>query len=148
MSVGSVWCWSSLYGLANPSSASDVIEGRLIAIALRALELGVSVVIDFGLWSRDERSALRQAAADVGARVEMRYFTLTAEEQRRRLDRRSAEAADTTWSMTDDELAAYAATFTIPTPGELDGSEPVDMAPADYATWDEWRRERWPPSVS
>ena len=30
----------ALYGLGNPPSASDVIEGRLIAIALRALELG------------------------------------------------------------------------------------------------------------
>src|SRR5688572_17466144 len=57
----------ALYGSANPPSASDVIEGRLITIALRALELGVNVVIDYGLWGRDERSALRQAAADRGA---------------------------------------------------------------------------------
>ena len=59
----------ALYGQENPPSAQDVIEGRLIQIALRALELGINVVIDFGLWSRDERSALRQAAADRGARV-------------------------------------------------------------------------------
>src|ERR1700712_3312029 len=45
----------ALSGPTNPPSASDVIEGRLIAIALRALELGVNVVVDFGLWSRDER---------------------------------------------------------------------------------------------
>jgi len=59
----------ALYGLANPSSASDVIEGRLIEIGLRALELGNNVVIDFGLWGREERSALRQAAAQLGAVV-------------------------------------------------------------------------------
>jgi predicted kinase len=81
----------ALYGFANPPSASDVIEGRLIEIGLRALELGIDVVIDFGLWGRDERSALRQAAADVGAAVEMRYFELPLAEQRRRLDRRQAE---------------------------------------------------------
>ena len=57
----------ALYGRGNPGAASDVVEGRLIQIGLRALELGVDVVIDFGLWSRDERSALRQAAADRGA---------------------------------------------------------------------------------
>lgn len=54
----------ALYGDENPSSASDVIEGRLIHIGLRTLELSGNVVIDFGLWGRDERSALRQAAAD------------------------------------------------------------------------------------
>lgn len=36
------------YGSANPSSASDVIEGRLIEKGLRALALGVDV-IDVGL---------------------------------------------------------------------------------------------------
>ena len=67
----------ALYGHENPPSAQDVIEGRLIEIGLRALELGNNVVIDYGLWGRDERSALRQAAADLGAMVEMRYFELT-----------------------------------------------------------------------
>jgi predicted kinase len=87
----------ALYGPENPSEASDVIEGRLIDIGLRALELGVSVVIDFGLWGRDERTALRQAAADAGAAVEMRYFELPQAEQRRRLARRQAEEPHTTW---------------------------------------------------
>jgi predicted kinase len=57
----------ALYGSENPSWASDVIEGRLIGIALRAVRLGINVVLDFGLWSRDERSALRCAGDEVGA---------------------------------------------------------------------------------
>ena len=138
----------ALYGLANPPSASDVIEGRLIEIALRALELGVNVVIDFGLWGRDERSALRKAAADLGAAVKMLYFQLTPAEQRQRLDRRQAEEPHTTWHMSDEELATWAAIMSIPTPGELDGSEPVDDPPAGFATWDEWREHRWPASIS
>ena len=71
----------ALYGEQNPPSASDVIEGRLIEIGLRALELGCNVVIDFGLWGRDERSALRQAAADRGAGVEMHYLEISPAEQ-------------------------------------------------------------------
>src|SRR5512142_2400575 len=59
----------ALYGHENPADAGDVIEGRLITIALRALELGTNVVIDYGLWTRDERSALRRAGADRGAAV-------------------------------------------------------------------------------
>lgn len=137
----------ALYGADNPPSAQSVIEGRLIDVGLRALELGLDVVIDFGLWSRDERSALRQAAADRGAGVEVRYFEVAPAEQRRRLDRRQAEAPGTTWPMSDDELAAWAAAFEVPTPGELDGSEPVDDPPAGFASWNEWRGHRWPPSV-
>ena len=92
----------ALYGPANPPSASDVIEGRLIEIGLRALELGINVVIDYGLWGRDERSALRQAATDRGAAVEMRYFELAEAEQRERLDRRRAEQPHATWHMSDE----------------------------------------------
>lgn len=134
----------ALYGQANPPSAQDVIEGRLVEVGLRALELGINVVIDYGLWGRDERSALRQAAADRVAHVELHYFEVTPAEQRRRLDQRQAEAPHTTWPMSDEELAAWAAAIDVPTPGELDGSEPIDEPPAGFATWDEWRADRWP----
>ncbi len=138
----------ALYGHENPPSAQAVIEGRLIQIGLRALELGNNVVIDFGLWDREERAALRQAAADLGAMVEMRYFELTAAEQRKQLAQRQAQAPHTSWHMSDEELAEWAANIDIPTPGELDGSEPIDDPPTGFATWDEWRGHRWPPSVS
>ena len=138
----------ALYGQENPPSAQDVIEGRLIQIGLRVLEIGNNVVIDFGLWGRDERSALRQAAVDLGARVELRYFEVDPVEQRRRLDQRQAEAPHTTWPMSDGELADWAAKIDVPTAGELDGTEPIDEPPAGFATWDEWRMHRWPPSVS
>jgi len=138
----------ALFGHDNPRAAQDVIEGRLIGIGLRALELGINVVIDYGLWGRDERCALRQAAADRGATVEIRYFELTAAEQRRRLAQREAEAPQVSWPMSDKELAEWAATIDIPTRGELDGTEPIDDPPEGYATWDEWCGDRWPPSVS
>lgn len=137
----------ALYGEQNPSSASDVIEGRLIQIGLRALELGSNVVIDFGLWGRDERSALRQAATDLGADVEMHYFEVSAAEQRRRLDQRLAVEPHTTWPISNQELVGWADKMQIPTPGEVDGSEAIDDPPAGFASWDEWRRDRWPPSI-
>ncbi|KQY43015.1 ATP-binding protein [Cellulomonas sp. Root137] len=138
----------ALYGLANPPEASDVIEGRLIDIALRGLALGIDVVLDFGLWARDERSALRHAAAARGAAVELCYFELTPAEQRRRLDQRHADEPHTTWHMSDQELATWAAAISVPTPGEVDGSEPLDDPPAGFATWDEWRTHRWPAVVT
>lgn len=138
----------ALFGHDNPASASDVIEGRLVAIALRALALGIDVVLDFGLWSRDERSALRQAAADVGAAVVILYCELEPDEQRRRLDQRLAQAPHETWPMSEDELTRWAAAFDVPAPGELDGSEPVGDPPHGFASWREWMSSRWPPSVS
>ena len=138
----------ALYGHENPPPAQDVIEGRLIEMGLRALELGNNVVIDYGLWSRNERSALRQAAADLGAIVKMQYFEIAPAEQRRRLAQRQIEAPRTSWPMSDAELTQWAANFDIPARGELDGSEPIDDPPAGFATWAEWRNDRWPPSIS
>ncbi|RYB96457.1 ATP-binding protein [Nocardioides glacieisoli] len=138
----------ALYGDENPSSGSDVIEGRLVEIGLRALELGVSVVIDFGLWGRDERSALRQASADRGALVELRYLAAPRDEMRRRLDRRWLDQPHTTWEISDEELDGWVDVMQVPTPGEVDGSEPVDEPPAGFGTWDDWRAHRWPPAVS
>jgi predicted kinase len=138
----------ALYGQQNPPSASDVIEGRLVEIGLRALELGIDVVLDFGLWGRDERSALRQAAADRGARVEMHYFEVPEAEQRRRLDRRQADEPHTSWPMSDDELAGWAGIIQPPKPGELDGTEPIDDPPGGFLSWDAWRAHRWPAAVT
>lgn len=138
----------ALYGHENPPSASDVIEGRLIEIGLRVLEIGRDVVIDFGLWSRDERSALRQAATDRGAGVEMHYLEVSPAEQRRRLDQRRADEPGSTWPMSDEELAGWAGITQIPTRGEVNGSEPVDDPPAGFVSWDEWRGHRWPPAIS
>lgn len=138
----------ALYGHQNPESASDVIEGRLIRIGLRALELGTNVVIDFGLWSRDERFALRQAAADLGVAVEILYCDVPPAEQRDRIERRWADNPHETWPMTEQELAGWAAAFDVPTPGELDGSDPVGDPPAGFADWYGWMADRWPPRVA
>lgn len=137
----------ALYGHENPPEAGDVIEGRLIAIGLRALEVGTTVVIDFGLWTKHERSALRRAGTDRGADVTLLYCALDPEEQRRRRDRRFAEAPHTTWPISDEELAEWAGRFEVPTPAEIDGSEPIDPPPAGFTTWDDWRAHRWPPSI-
>src|SRR4051812_35047345 len=125
----------ALYGAENPSSASDVIEGRLVAIALRALTLGINVVLDFGLWSRDERSALRYAGAEAGASVILWYGPISVDEQRRRHAVRLETDPTGTWPMSDDELTTWQKLFEEPTRGELDGTEPIDPPPAGFTTW-------------
>ena len=51
-----------LFGDPMADGKRFVLEGRLISVALQALRLGTSVVLDYGLWGRDERSALRWLA--------------------------------------------------------------------------------------
>jgi predicted kinase len=137
----------ALYGAQNPSSASDVIEGRLITIALRALTLGTNVALDFGLWSHDERSALRYAAEQVGASAVLWYAPVTRDEQRRRNAVRLSADPEATWPMSDDQLHASAEQFDVPAPGELAGTEPISPPPAEFASWSEWMAWRWPARV-
>lgn len=70
----------------------------------------------------------------------MRYFEVTPAEQRGRLVQRQAEAPQTTWPISDEELAQWAGNIDIPTAGELDGSEPIHDPPHRFATWEEWHR--------
>lgn len=134
----------ALYGDENPSSASDVVEGRLIAIALRAVSLGINVALDFGLWSRDERSALRVAGTEAGACVRLWYAPISIAEQRKRHQARLAADPQQTWPISDAEFTTWATWFDEPAPGELDGTEPIDPPPAGFATWSDWMQQRWP----
>src|SRR5664280_717956 len=42
-----------LFGESEADGKRDVLEGRLIWLALQVLENDIDVVLDFGLWSRD-----------------------------------------------------------------------------------------------
>jgi predicted kinase len=59
------------------SGKRDVLEGRLISVALQALRLETSVVLDFGFWGRDERSSLRWLARSAGASCQVVYLPWT-----------------------------------------------------------------------
>ena len=49
----------------------DRIEGKLVEIGMRAARLGIDVIFDFGLWGRDERSALRWIAGSLGVQSQV-----------------------------------------------------------------------------
>jgi predicted kinase len=60
-------CMIPLFGDFDAGGKRDVLEGRVIWLALAVLRLGDSVILDFGFWARDEWSALRWLAASAGA---------------------------------------------------------------------------------
>src|SRR3954468_24966816 len=92
-----------LFGQEQPEGKRNVLEGRLIWLALSALRVGVNVVVDFGVWGKDERSALRALAASVGATCELVYVQVDEEEQWRRVHARSLTDAETTFGMTQTD---------------------------------------------
>ena len=47
----------AIFGGENPPDKRDLVEGKLVQLGMRAAQLGINVVFDFGLWGTDERSA-------------------------------------------------------------------------------------------
>lgn len=123
----------------------EILEGRFIWLTVRALRRGISVVLDFGVWSKDERSALRFLAKSVGASCELVYLEIDQPEQRRRHDERFSTEPETTFSMSDDDFRSFRAQFEAPDEAELLSSE-VGPPPRGHATWNAWISERWPTS--
>ena len=132
-----------LFGVQNPPDKRDLVEGKLIQLGMRAAQLGITVVFDFGFWGRDERSALRWIAGTVGARSHVVYLPIDHEEQRRRVANRFTTTPDQTFHMSDVELERSRAQFQAPDDEELRGSQ-IPPVPHGYPTWSEWASQRWP----
>jgi predicted kinase len=132
-----------LFGDQNPPDKRDLVEGRLVQIGMRAAELGINVVLDFGFWGKDERSALRWISETVGARCQVVYLPVDHEEQRRRVTTRFATTPHETFQMSDVELEQWRAQFQAPDDDELRGGA-IPPVPAGHATWAAWASERWP----
>jgi predicted kinase len=133
-----------LFGDPQPDGARDVLEGRFVWLARRLLAAGTSVVLDFGLWGRDERLALRALAAAAGARCEVVWLTVDEETQRRRVLSRFASAPGETFAMTEHDLERWRRIFEPP--GEDEFGAAIKPPPSGYAGWLEWAAELWPTS--
>jgi predicted kinase len=119
-----------------------VLEGRMITLALRTLRLGISVVLDFGLWGRDERSALRWLAAEAGVACQVVYLPVDADVQLARIARRR-DSAPHTFPITETDIASWRRQFQAPDSRELAG-EDIPEPPTGWSTWLAWAVDRWP----
>ena len=137
----------SLFGSEDrhqePGGKRWLLEGRLVALAIDALRLRLSVVLDFGLWSRDERSALRWMAASVGASCEIVYLPVEREVQWDRIQHRWKHTPEQTFPMAEGELDAWSETFEVPDAEELSGSS-VPSPPHGDESWFDWAQRMWP----
>lgn len=119
-----------------------LIEGKLVEMGMRAGQLGVNVVFDFGLWGKDERSALRWIADSLGVRAQVVYLPIGYEEQRKRItDRYRIRSGQ--FEMSDAELEEWQLQFQAPDQEEMGGGQ-IPLAPPGQATWQQWACTRWP----
>jgi predicted kinase len=132
-----------LFGEPEADGRRDVLEGRLIWLALEMLRLGTSVVLDFGFWARDERSALRWLARSAGASCQVVYLAVDRTTQLARISHRQAATPDQTFSMSEAEADRWREMFEVPDATELDDSTLPDP-PEDWSAWPEWAAHRWP----
>ncbi|MFJ4438406.1 AAA family ATPase [Streptomyces sp. NPDC088923] len=134
-----------LFGASDPDGRRDVLEGRLLWLALEAVRLGTNVVLDYGCWSRAERSAIRCLTEAEGARFHLVHLPVTEETRRVRIAHRWATTPSETFPMTEADIAFGRAHFEEPDATELGGSA-ADAPPPGWPTWREWAAWRWPSS--
>ncbi|MDX6546230.1 MAG: hypothetical protein QOG02_2004 [Gaiellales bacterium] len=94
------------------------VEAQLIELAFELLAAGRSCILDFGLWSREERDALRVRARAQGVRVELHVLEAELDELVRRAAKRYADAPHTTAEISAEQLAIWASSFETPTDAE------------------------------
>ena len=88
----------------------------------RLLAQGVSVILDFGFWAREQREEKYRVAQALGADFQIRYDHAPLEVLCRRLDARArADRKDVFQTITREDMEQWAALFQEPDEAELRG---------------------------
>jgi len=111
-----------MMALAGGDGRDEALRARIEAVqftlALRALELGLDVVLDNGFWSRRERDNCRTGAARVGAATRLYYMDIAKAEAKRRLALRNQNLPPNTFKVTAEDLDEWWTHLEIPTQDE------------------------------
>ena len=97
----------------------EKLQLRLYEHGKKLLELGQSIILEDGHWSREERDRHREDARKLGAVLEIHYFDLSFDELWRRLEGRNAAGAYGTVPITKEQLQEYWPMFQRPDEAEL-----------------------------
>ena len=98
------------------------VEQLMWGLGKRLLAQGVSVILDFGFWAREQREEKYREAQALGADFQIRYVHAPLEELCRRLDARArADRKDVFQTITRQDMEQWAALFQEPDEAELRG---------------------------
>lgn len=107
-------------GTSRHDRNHDAVEVIMWEVAERALELGCSVILDFGFWSRAEREDFRARARGLGVDFRIHYREADRETLYIRLEQRNREGTGDTFRITRAEMEGYIGLFEPPTADELE----------------------------
>jgi len=97
----------------------EKVDHQLWNLAQEVLRLGVSVVLDFGLWARIERDEMRSAARGLGVGVELHYLDVPTDELWRRIQARNSKPPWDSYPIRRADLDGWLPLFQAPDAAEL-----------------------------
>lgn len=122
-----------LFGVDDIDGKRGLLERELLwSVAHRALELGVDVVLDYGLWSPQERGLYRERAQQLGAAVQLHVLDLPLDELWQRLEERNA-GGEHPFQVSREQLHEWEGWFQRPDAGELAEFAGVESAAGNAA---------------
>ena len=95
------------------------VERLQLAAAMDVLGLGRDVVLDWGIWSKEERDLFRTTARRAGARVVLCLLDPPLDELWARISAPNTERPSGVFNMTRGDLVRWSGLFQRPTPPEL-----------------------------
>src|SRR4026207_1620975 len=101
----------------------SLIEALLWNIAGRALELGTDVILDCGVWVREEREDYRLRAKQLGASSEVHFQDVPEDELLKRLEKRNSRPSQESFLISKEAMKPWIAFFQKPTLDELERRE-------------------------
>lgn len=112
------WLWA-LGSSPQDRPTGEKIERQLWRLAQEILSLGLSVVLDFGLWARIERDEMRAVARGLGVGVELHYLEVPTDELWGRIEVRNAVPPWDKEPIGRADLDEWVAIFQAPDDAEL-----------------------------
>jgi predicted kinase len=92
----------------------EKIESLQWHLGQQFLDLGLTVIIEWGTWARDQRDALRLRARELGGAVELHYLSVPGEILLDRIQRRGMESP----AVKREQLLQWTSAFQAPTAEE------------------------------
>ena len=112
------WLWA-LGSTPWDGPTRELVEHQLWRLAQEVLRLGLSVVLDFGLWARTERDEMRSVARDLGVGVELHYLDVPPDVLWRRIETRNFQPPWDTHPIRRADLDEWQSLFQAPDDAEL-----------------------------
>jgi len=113
------WLWA-IGATPWDRSTGERMEQELWRLAQEVLSLGLSVVLDFGLWARAERDEMRTVARRLGVGVELHFLDVAPEDRWRRIEARNRTPPWDNAPIARADLDEWMAIFQAPDAEELE----------------------------